>query len=350
MAPKNLPFPLLVACLFFLFACERETPVYTPIQEPFEWESLPSRMPENSDEPRFGEVYDFVIDNEDDLWVNTSFLKDGEWASGAWELDGSQWAYFRDIEEEFGDQIKNTSISNLVFDQQNHIWFGFSQDLLYYNGTEFQAYALPSPVITDWRTKVFQMDEQGRIWLGAENYLASFSNNEWTVYPLPINHEFSFGDLLVTEDAIWLTTNTKLFQIRDGLVTQISEVTVELDGGSEEPFFIELPGDLARDQTGSIYIATANGLLQWQDDKWKLFNAANSPLEKDYIWDVTIDQANQVYVGTEKGVYLPQLDWKFIPSPSRCASCSTGIEELKVDRQNRKVALVDGYFYYLKEN
>ena len=117
-------------------------------------------------------------DNDGNLWI-------GEWnwtTSTLVKYDGENWTTFN-CPQELGPSPK--SFTEITFDELGNFWmaghFGImgGDNLIKFNGTEWQTYALPEP-----STGIYSLAHQddGVIWLGTNNGLMKFSDLQWTVY------------------------------------------------------------------------------------------------------------------------------------------------------------------------
>lgn len=203
---------------------------------------------------------------------------EGKYATGLdFDTYGTEWAAYGDVYSYNSAGLKDWQSSDmgitwpswssgpqfmdLCVDRNDEVW----ACAWYYGGTMYDRTHW-HPVPTSDSTlpnseydRIFT-DSHGRVWFsswGLPNYgFTMFDGTHWNTYYSPHNYNISFVE------------------------------------------------QFAEDQFGNIWLATDGGLLKYDGVSFTLFDNTNSLLNSNIVSSVTVDLANNVWIGTASGLYV----------------------------------------------
>lgn len=154
-----------------------------------------------------------------------------------------------------------------AFDPQGNVWWGTYAALYRYDGKEWKYYTsdnspMPCSAVTD-----LKIDNKGVLWgtlgfLGENGALFKLEESTWTIYS--------------TENS--------------GLPTSFPMC---LDIDSNNRIWMH-----CRDRGGEVGKNSGSGLTCFDGNKWISYTTKNSEIPSNTIWDITIDNNNNVWLGT----------------------------------------------------
>ena len=160
-----------------------------------------------------------------------------------------------------------------------------------------------SQITSDVITKVV-VDNQNNKWIGTGDAgLLKFDGKKFTSYKnAGVFHNLHVSDILIdSKNRIWVGTVQGLNM---------------LEGDVWQSFDSNLPSlnvtALAEDKTGNIWIGTDNGLLEYNNSTFKLYNKENSGILDDNITAIAVSPINEIWVGTTVAQVQQLHDGKWI--------------------------------------
>ena len=217
----------------------------------------PMRFPENE----FGPVMSLAVDRNNDLWINTA-------AGGTYQFANGKWS-----REDDALGRKPGVLGAMAGDDLGNVWFGFSNYLLKWDGSEFQRFSFPNGRRGVSETTISVRGD--RVWLGGTGGVALFTKGgfyvmQWKDQNLPGRVsgvlETETGDLWMNgfSGITHVTAGELAHWLRDPAYAVTAEHLDALDG---------LPGlsteripepSLAESSDGRLWFATTRGIA-WLD-------------------------------------------------------------------------------------
>jgi len=190
------------------------------------------------------------------------------------------------------DSLSSNDIETIYEDREGNIWLGtLNNGLSRVTDHVFKVYSEPEGLA---RTNIYPMmeDRAGNIWIGTwDNYLYKFRDGAFTYYgkeqglsypSIGSLYEDAAGDLLVG------TFGGGLNRLVDGKF-----------------FALKMPDDniraITQDTAGNLWFGTTNGLAQYSDGKFTVYNTADGLPDKEVQW-LMIDRTGALWIGTLGGV------------------------------------------------
>ena len=260
-------------------------------------------------------VYAIEIDKWHNIWFGTY--------KGLAKFDGTNWEMY---DEYTG--LPNPFIYSLESDRYGNLWIGARRDLCLtkfdgHNWTVYDTVNTLSRIPAQTQVNVLKLDSQENLWIGTEySGLMKFDGFNWTVYnmdnsPLPSNIVSEITE--DTEGNLWIGTRHVGFLTNEGepviweggLVKKTGDGWTVYDKNnsdlpcssicslvfdSEGVLWISTRDDL--DVVGEIY---GGGLTKFDGNGWHSYTIWNSPLTSNTIFDICIDEDENLWLGTCSG-------------------------------------------------
>jgi hypothetical protein len=340
MSKRSLVFLLCLINLIFFISCEKENTIHNedvPIEATTaSWSIIRDnyQMPED-----FGSFYKLHIDNEDNIWLSSYYLKNG-WTAGLWKHDGEQWIY-EDAFENYYTGERNKVINGEIVFTGNDMWFGLNNHLVKFDGVNFNEYPYPKIIDGENDLKVLHLNGEDELWVVAGKYVATFKNNEWSEkFELPT--DIWKYDLAVDNDTIWVSANGGLFKHYDTTTLHYTEIIASLGNNEYDTISTSRLFEIEKENGSRLFVSTLNGLLIRENGKWSVLNDQNSIIEETVVTAIARDKNNLIWVGTWDGFYTLDANNTLtkIPVPIRnyCSPCEGDeVLEIDVDSKNRKI-------------
>jgi len=226
-------------------------------------------------------------DAKGNIWVGT--------VDGFWKFDGFTWTNFSSSTTQ--GKFYHGSVWAIKVDSKENIWLATLHGLVKFDGSVFTTYKLSSDPNAN-RVTSLAIDSKDIIWAGTRNGLAcKFDGTSFTNYNNVAGMEgYQIQSIGIdSENTKWLcTTGAGIFKFNDTTWTRVTK----LDG---------LCGDvimaMAIDSKGNKWFTTLdNGVCLLDSSGWHSFNQTNSEIASNSVNSVIIDNAENIWFGTDLGV------------------------------------------------
>jgi signal transduction histidine kinase/ligand-binding sensor domain-containing protein/DNA-binding response OmpR family regulator len=252
-------------------------------------------------------IYTINKDRYGMMWFGTS--------NGLASFDGTNFKIYRHNTNKLNTLPANEVLS-LYEDRIGKLWIGTGGGgLSFYDRVEDKIVPYNGdgswPYLNHISPRVILQDHQGKLWVGTYGDLRSIDINTGhsTGIPIPVaakNNSYSFVVLSLFEDSknqMWIGTNIGLFvyNSKDGSVKKF--VNNPADPAILSNSVIKC---ITGDKNGNLWIATFNGLNKLSaDGRVKLYkphNGAGSSISSEAVITVKLDNYGKVWIGTEDGL------------------------------------------------
>ncbi|WP_162847012.1 hybrid sensor histidine kinase/response regulator transcription factor [Mucilaginibacter gracilis] len=252
-------------------------------------------------------IYTMVKDRYGLMWFGTS--------NGLSRYDGTNFTIYRH-EPNNPASMPGNEVLSLYEDRTGKIWIGTGAGgLSYYDRTKDRIVSYPTdgswPEQGSVSPRAILQDDQGKLWVGTYGNLRliDLSNGHTTrmvFHDTPNNMDYSFVVLSLFEDSrrqIWVGTNKGLFLYdrQKGYVKKYGwkpNAQVNLSNSTFK--------GITEDRKGDIWLATLDGLGQLKPDgTLKVYrhrtDGANA-ISSNAVFAVKLDKDGKVWIGTEEGL------------------------------------------------
>jgi ligand-binding sensor domain-containing protein len=205
-------------------------------------------------------------------------------------------------------RLENDFITKILYDEKTDIvWIGTDKGLCRYNGSMWQRYDDPDSPLIDGYINSLAVDHGGSLVVGSFDYhsfigrLLKFDGTIWTSTRLDgkeLPSSFPVALLVDTDNALWMgvkgTMGGMLVRIQGDdwkIFNRLNTDCPAISGGVNA---IEVRG-------ATKWIASGNGLIEYNGTTWKSYNSKNSILPDDYIFALEIDTDGNKWIGTLAG-------------------------------------------------
>ena len=211
-------------------------------------------------------------------------------------------AYFRETWTT-RDGLPHNLVHAIVQTPDGYLWFATWEGLARYNGREFRVFDRGSvPELRDNGIRALRQGRNGSLWLGtSRGGVSQYRDGHW--------HTITKSEGLAQDEIM------DLLEDREGrlwVATESAGITrIDKAGATQFRLSDGLPGEvmysLAEDRDGTIWAASAEGLARFDGERFVALDA-NSGLPPGQIFSLAVGAADELFVGTEVGVYARRGD------------------------------------------
>lgn len=260
--------------------------------------------------------------------------------------------------EVIAPEIPKTFYNAVNCTADGNIWIGkyfsaFSQtdsSIIVYKDGEIKSFDSATARAAKYSVNVIINDNSDNIWFGTEGGLFVYKNNEWVSYnksntPLTTNiiRDLKFDG----SGNVWGTCANE-FGINNGCIFKFDgkewHVYQNVLGSNKSNFFDALAIDskniiwtTIRDSGNIVGIDYGEGLLSFDGAKWTQYNIKNSGLPANTLFDIFIDNQDNIWAGTMAGgmaVFDGNTKWETYDVSNSGISNNT-INVIKQDKDGR---------------
>lgn len=260
-------------------------------------------------------VNTIIKDRHGLMWFGTS--------NGLSKFDGSNFTVYR---HEVGNEnsLPTNEIVALYEDKQGRLWIGSSGGGIYYYERQTNRFvtlkpSLPSQKIQNLSARAFYEDDKGNLWIGTYGNLfivnlKTFQITSKRVRNKNVDEPGGFVVLAIFEDSLhrlWLGTNQGLFLYNRNADKFETFLNNSDDANSISDNAIKT---ITEDAKGNMWFGTQNGLNKWLSyGKFKVYRAdgnGTKSIRNNVIFALSSDASGKLWIGTENGVdiYNPATD------------------------------------------
>jgi signal transduction histidine kinase/ligand-binding sensor domain-containing protein len=208
-------------------------------------------------EKQFGPVISLAGDRNGDLWINTA-------AGGTYRFSAGQWS-----QQDQALGRKTGVLGAIAGDDAGNVWFGFSNYLLKWDGSEFQRFSFPNGA--RGASEMTMSIRGDHVWLGGPGGVAVFTKGQfhlmrWKNHDLPGRVS---GVLETATGELWTNGSSGITHVSAAeLVRWLGDPTYAISGEHFDALD-GLPGlpaervpepSLAQSSDGRMWFATARGI------------------------------------------------------------------------------------------
>ena len=184
----------------------------------------------------------------------------------------------------------------------------------------------------EWPRAVAE-DSKG-VLFGIANNLMRLENGKLVPYRLANGEEVKPGwidDLLATEDdTIWLATDTGLYQLKDGRLT---------DWCQANNFPKRRYSFLTRDSQGNVWAAQNQGIVRCKDGRMRLIDREQG-LRENQVYAIVPDQLGNFWMDSNRGIFrASQADLNAVADGKKAAVTCVAYEGPDAVKSSDKLAL-----------
>ncbi|MGD8778191.1 MAG: two-component regulator propeller domain-containing protein [Ignavibacteria bacterium] len=284
------------------------------------------------------------IDENNNIWIGTD--------EGLVFYDESKWTIYNTN----NSRIPKNQVWSLACEDDT-VWVGLTDNggLAKFDGNNWKIYnsdntSFPSnPDEIELVITTIKIDSKHNIWIGTNNYgLYKFDKKNWTVYypkyETPISSPAIAAIDIEENDIVWIGHE------------EVAGVD-KFDGNNwtnYTPDNSPLPNwriiDLYIDRMNVKWFATDFGLAEFNDIDWTVYDTTNTSIPDESIFTISSDSQNNLWVGTFSGALLNMNnnEWTtyYINDVSEPSVPYIPLYSIKVDQYDNKWFGTIGYGLY----
>lgn len=269
-------------------------------------------------------------------------LQYGSWTHYSTENSDIPFDY---IVHSFRDDEGNMWFSNEDF-------FGVGLGIAKFDGIEWTSYNKDNCPFESDDVLGIDQDSEGNLWFGARKELLKFDGTDWTIYnkytsPLPVGgtSNLRIRDVAIqSNDKVWFAVFDDGFGSFDGTNWNFYNTDNS-----------ELPSDsiydICVDNSDNVWISGWKFILKIEDDDWLLHTSSNSNLIDDAYRDVNIDNSGVLWATTSYHGFAKLENGSFTYyNSSNSPIGNDWFTSIAIDEFGNKWAASDDGLYVYNEN
>jgi len=233
------------------------------------------------------------VDNDNKVWIGTPY--------GLATLDEQGWEVFTNT----NSPIPNNEITAITKSRNGNVWLGSVDTYNNYwalvskTDDSWQIFTPENSGLPDdiWAITALAVDSLGYLWIGGNAGLIKFNGENWQIYDTE-NSE-------IPGDKVHSITVARNGRISIGVASYLSIFEDGLWTSYHLPNPI-LPPRAIVDNLDNIWVGGNNGLLNYREGKWQIYDVGNSSLTRGPFWSVAADKNGKIWIGASE--HLLTLD------------------------------------------
>jgi tetratricopeptide (TPR) repeat protein len=239
-------------------------------------------------------------------------------------IDYEQYPFFRQAPSE------------LMVDKKENIWFIAGNSLLCYNQKEWIRFDSSNTNFSGEELRGLCCDSSGAVWTSCKNQLYHYDGSRWDSLYIP-SHPLAYGTIrhlaFDRSGILWIALFDRLLSFN--FLTWKLYPSIKVSS----------IWDMTVDNDGDVWLGTGEGLLVLNEDTCHMVELGNAPLPGSLSCGVVVDRLGHQWVGGHEGFSVRQDGvWKKVTTKN-------GIDKLLCDNTGRIVAgSQEGYVYVLSDS
>ena len=279
------------------------------------------------------------------LYAIMSLLLSTFWAESAAK---NPYYYFRTLD--IKDGLSHNTVNTILQDRQGFMWFGTKDGLNQYDGLVFRTFQKENSSLGNNFITALHEDAEGNIWVGTDTgvYIYNPRLEKFTPFDIPIEGTGETISRTITwidsdpQKDVWISSDSQglfHYDIKKNSLKEYSakigkgalnitrfwfgdnelwvnryednlyhsedaaRFTVFRDAEGEEPFKGAIITTCVKGLHNCIYIGSSNGLAEINLTTRKVRRLLN-----DYVRNICLRSDTELWVGTEQGIYIYNLE------------------------------------------
>jgi len=239
-----------------------------------------------------GEVFCIYVDNQNKIWVALN-------GGGVNIIENNT---IKTLTKK--DGLPNEKVFSIIQDHKGDYWFCMRKGIVKYDGVRFGNY----DTIATFNKALFwssMLDSKGNVWFGGEDYVMKYNGYELKKVNLPPNIT---GLITINEDkrgSIWFATSNGALKFEDNVFKLFTE---------KEGLSLNDVVSIKCDNEGNIWIGTnGGGVNLFNNESFTLFSEKEGLNSKEITCIISNKQNSELYIGGGLGLYIfhPDATQKF---------------------------------------
>lgn len=231
-------------------------------------------------------VMSILEDAEQNIWIST-------YGNGVCKITEDKCTHYGTKEG-----LGNNTVWCSLLSKDNRIWFGTSNGLSVFNGKKFKNYKAAQG-LSSKKIYALNEDKKGNIWIGTKEGLSVLYIEKDSIYNyheivgLSRNIRYIYNE---DDVAIWFCSSDGLF--RYDIKTHTAE-KFDVSNGLPDNSTM----NIVKDKTGKLWVGTLGGGLSYlKDDKFHKVTLPDNYASNNINF-LQLDGANNLWIGTNFGLY-----------------------------------------------
>ena len=240
-------------------------------------------------------IYKVAVDVKGNKWIGTyggglSHFNGRKWTTftpygGGDTAYGKGWTVYP-----AGSGLGDLWVYDVFFDVKGTVWIATWKGVSQFDGQSFKTYTEKDGLLDKWVYAIAK-DRKGVFWFGTEGGLNRFDGETWTSY----THRNGLG-----ADIVFGPERETSQEASDDYSSQGHHGRTQKGNRNANPNFVL---DIAIDREDVKWIGTwGAGLSRFDGKHWKTYTAGNGTIGGNFVHALEIDEAGNLWVGTEGGV------------------------------------------------
>jgi ligand-binding sensor domain-containing protein len=280
------------------------------------------------------DILALVIDEGGNRWIGTN-------GGGLAKFTNTDWTVYDSANSDLG--VEN--VTSIAVGKDNAKWIG-TGNFAYGNLTKLKEqtwtkYDPTNSVLPSNHITALYMDSKGGLWIGTQSGLVLLKDSLWTSYKQDLvsgttNKTGNSGKIVVDDSASFISRKVRkgddfynetdtVFSVIDSVVSETQLLLKDQNvTGNDIKYFITrdktapdysglpMEGEVSciiEDQAGVMWFGAAEyywdnsgGLVSFDGvSTWKIYNTGNADLPENFVTDVAVDLAGNIWAATRGG-------------------------------------------------
>jgi ligand-binding sensor domain-containing protein len=199
-------------------------------------------------------IQDILFDSKNNIWLYSNQYTQ----KGIWQFDGISWKRNSSENGLFTDQV------NVIFeDSKQNIWFGANNGISVYNGSTFKHYqGIMNNGLLNIRVMDIDEDSFGNIWVGCydsdEGGVAKFDGFNWEGYSQNFHSLFVNALLIDSEGILWIGSSA--YSSSNISITTLNKSILGYHNLNKNGLTTNCINDIFEDKSKNIWLCTDKGV------------------------------------------------------------------------------------------
>jgi len=192
------------------------------------------------------------------------------------------------------DGLANTSVSTVLEDRSESIWFGTQDGVSRYDGLTWRAFTKADGLVDNYVTSIVE-DRSGNLWFGTLRGVSRYDGFAWRTFTIADGLGADFVVFMLEDHSgnLWFGMQSGGVSRYDGSAWRTFTAT---DGLVSNNVYSGI-----EDRSGNLWFGTSEGVSRYDGSAWRTFTTFDG-LGDNHVHSIVEDRSGNLWFGTDMGV------------------------------------------------